>query len=315
MTTSNQATERAHLNERPGFHIWWRLLRPHTLTASFIPVFIGTMLAVLDESFKLLLFLAMLLAAMLIQAGTNMFNEYYDFVRGLDNENSVGIGGTIVRDGIKPKTVKRLAIIFFILSMLLGVYICLLSSWWICAIGLFCMLIGYLYTGGPKPIAYSPFGEIVSGIIMGTIMIGISYFIQTGTITLEVVIISIPIAIFIGAILLSNNIRDLDGDKENGRKTIAILVGRKHAISLLGISMTSSYMLTILFILLGLLPIWSLLALISGIKAVKAIKLFRQNSTNVAMIPAMVTTAKTNTFYGLLIGLSLLLQVLWPITL
>src|SRR5690625_6322173 len=79
------------LNERDGWQVWWRLLRPHTLTASFIPVFVGTMFAYITEDIlQVGLFLAMLLASILIQAATNMFNEYYDYVRGLDNEKSVG---------------------------------------------------------------------------------------------------------------------------------------------------------------------------------------------------------------------------------
>src|SRR5699024_3781495 len=89
------------LNEQVGFHVWWRLLRPHTLTASFVPVFVGTMFAFIENNtFHTALFVAMMLAAILIQAATNMFNEYYDFKRGLDKEDSVGIGGTIVRDGV-----------------------------------------------------------------------------------------------------------------------------------------------------------------------------------------------------------------------
>ncbi|MFD2656013.1 1,4-dihydroxy-2-naphthoate polyprenyltransferase [Gracilibacillus thailandensis] len=308
-------TKANHLNEKPGFHIWWRLLRPHTLTASFIPVFVGTMLAVLDNSFRPLLFIAMLIAAMLIQAATNMFNEYYDFARGLDNENSVGIGGTIVRDGVKPIVVKRLAFSFFGVSILLGVYICMTSSWWIALIGSLCMLVGYLYTGGPIPIAYTPFGEIFSGLLMGTVIIGISYYIQTLTITWQVVVISIPIAIFIGCILLANNIRDLDGDKENGRKTIAILIGRGRAIFLLSSLMLLSYALTAAYIISGLLPIYSIISLLSIWKARKAVRTFQANTTNVGMIPAMVATAQTNTIYGALIGISLLLQILMPLPL
>src|SRR5690625_6008575 len=81
------------------------------------------------------LFIAMLLASILIQAATNMFNEYYDYVRGLDNEKSVGIGGTIVRDGIAPKTVLKLALVFFGIALLIGIYICMMTSWWIAVIG------------------------------------------------------------------------------------------------------------------------------------------------------------------------------------
>src|SRR5690625_2417042 len=143
------------------------------------------MFAYIDGHFHLLLFLSMLIASILIQAATNMFNEYYDYKLGLDTEESVGIGGTIVRDGVKPKTVLNLALIFFGIALLLGVYICAMTSWWIAVIGAVSMAFGYLYTGGPFPIAYTPFGELTSGFFMGTVIIGISYFIQTDTIRSE----------------------------------------------------------------------------------------------------------------------------------
>lgn len=297
------------LNERDGFQVWWRLLRPHTLTASFIPVFVGTMYAyIVEQVFHLWLFSAMMIAALLIQAATNMFNEYYDYVLGLDTEQSVGIGGTIVRDGIAPKTVLRLGFIFFGIAVLIGIYISAMTSWWIAAIGAFSMLIGYLYTGGPIPIAYTPFGEIAAGFLMGTVMIGISYFIQTLTVTKEVLLISIPIAIFIGAILLSNNIRDLDNDKESGRKTIAILIGRKNAIVFLASLFVIAYGLTLYFVIVNALPIWALLSLLSVIKAVEVIVKFRGKTEPLEMMPAMVATGQTNTIYGLLLGIGLLIS-------
>lgn len=296
------------LNEKEGFQIWWRLLRPHTLTASFVPVFVGSMFAFIDHSLHAGLFFAMLIASMLIQAATNMFNEYYDFARGLDNEQSVGIGGTIVRDGIAPKTVLNLAFVFFGIAMLLGIYICMASSWWIAVIGLICMLFGYLYTGGPYPIAYTPFGELSSGFLMGTVIIGISYYIQTLTVTANVILISIPVAIFIGCIMLANNIRDLDGDKINGRKTIAILIGRKNAIRLMAALFIIAYTLTILYIILGILPILSIIVLLSSKKAIDVVKNFQGKTKPIEMLPAMIATGKTNTMYGFLLGLSLLIS-------
>src|SRR5699024_12009838 len=121
------------------------------------------------------LFIAMLLAALLIQAATNMFNEYYDFVRGLDTEHSVGISGTIVRDGIKPVTVLYIALAFFGIAILLGLYIASATSWWIAFIGAASMVVGYLYTGGLYPIAYTPFCDITAGYFMWTVLIAIGY--------------------------------------------------------------------------------------------------------------------------------------------
>lgn len=299
------------LNEREGFQVWWRLLRPHTLTASVIPVFFGSMIAWSEGPLSIPLFLAMLIAAVLIQAATNMFNEYYDHKRGLDTEHSVGIGGTIVRDGIKPKTILYIAISFFAIAIILGIYISLTSSLWIAVIGLFSMIIGYLYTGGPLPIAYTPFGELFAGFLMGTVMISISYFIQTLTLSANVIWLSIPIAIFIGSILLANNIRDLDGDERNGRKTIAILIGRKNAIRFLALLFIIAYGFTAYFIIVGMLPLYSLIVFVSVFKAIDVIRGFPGKTEPIEMMPAMVNTGKTNTIFGLLLGLSLFISKLF----
>ena len=144
---------------KKDFDFWWRLLRPHTLTASLVPVLVGSMYAFsCIHTLHLGLFLAMLAASCSIQVATNLFNEYYDYVRGLDTKDSVGIGGTIVHDGASPRFVLNLALGFYAFAALLGIYICASSSWYLLLIGAFCMLIGYLYTGGPFPISASPFG-------------------------------------------------------------------------------------------------------------------------------------------------------------
>lgn len=305
---SQKNTIKEALNEQDGFHVWWRLLRPHTLTASFIPVFVGSMAAyIVEQELHILLFIAMLLASILIQAATNMFNEYYDFVRGLDTDKSVGISGTIVRDGIAPKTVLTIAFAFFGIAILLGIYISATTSWWIAGIGALSMGIGYLYTGGPIPIAYTPFGELTAGFLMGTVMISISYFIQTKTVTTDVVLISVPVALLIGAIMLSNNIRDLDGDKISGRKTIAILLGHKNAVIFLATLFIISYAWTIALVSIGILPIWSLIVILSAPKAIAVIKGFIGKTTPLEMMPAMINTGKTNSIYGFLLGISLLI--------
>ncbi|MER2129255.1 1,4-dihydroxy-2-naphthoate polyprenyltransferase [Solibacillus sp.] len=291
-----------------GFKVWWHLTRPHTLTASFVPVFLGTAiaLAVDHETIHFGLFFAMLIASMLIQAATNMFNEYYDYKRGLDNEHSVGIGGTIVRHGVAPKTIMLIALAFYAVAMLLGVYICALSSWWLVAVGLVCMLIGYLYTGGPYPIAYSPFGEIVSGAVMGMGIVLIAFFIQTGEVTVEAVLISVPSMILVGAIMLSNNIRDIIGDTEGGRKTMAILVGRHNAVSVLAAFFIVSYVWIIALVVFTSLTVWALLVLLSIKKPIDAVKLFRAKEKPLEVMPAMKYTAQTNTIFGFLLAIGLL---------
>lgn len=288
--------------------VWYRQLRPHTLTASFIPVFIGTALALFYTPLNWGLLVAMLVASMLIQAATNLFNEYYDFKRGLDTEESIGIGGGIVRDGISPRTVLTVGIAFFLIAILLGAYISATTTWWIAVIGTLCMAAGYFYTGGPYPIAYTPLGEIVAGFFMGFVIILISFYIQTGFVTVNSMLISIPVSILIGAILMANNIRDLDGDKERGRKTLAILLGHKRAVQFLGamFAFSIAWILTMIFI--GQASFWLFLVLLSVPKAVQAVKLFHGERTPATMMPAMKATAQMHTVFGFAISVGLIIS-------
>lgn len=305
MQPNLQHNQKPSVQANQGFQVWWQMIRPHTLTAAFVPVLLGTALAFKQGDIHFGLFFAMLIASLLIQAATNMFNEYYDFKRGLDTEHSVGIGGTIVRDGIKPKTVMQLALGFYGIALLLGVYICMNSSWYLALVGLICMAVGYLYTGGPFPISYTPFGEFFSGLFMGMFIILITFFIQTGTVTTESILFSIPILVLVSAINLSNNIRDLDGDKENGRKTLAVLFGKKRAVILLAIMFTFSYLWVLGLIISGSAPMWTALVILSTVKPIKAILVFKKGSLPIQMAPAMKATAQTNTFFGLLFAIGI----------
>lgn len=293
---------------KPNWKVLWQLTRPHTLTAGFVPVLIGTALAIQTTGINVFLFIAMLIASLLIQAATNMFNEYYDFKRGLDNEESIGIGGAIVRDGMYPKTVLRLAIALYGIATLLGVYICMESSWWLAVIGLICMATGYLYTGGPFPISSTPFGELFAGFFMGFLIILISFFIQAGYISTVAMLVAIPIAILVGLINLSNNIRDLDGDKENGRKTLAIVIGREKAVSLLGVMFAVSYLWMIGLTATEIVSPWVLLVFLSVPKAVQATRGFIGKTVPIQMMPAMKATAQTNTIFGFLLSIGLFIS-------
>lgn len=301
-------TKQPSVAPNKGWKVWWKLTRPHTLTASFAPVLLGTALAIHETSIHFGLFLAMLIASLLIQAATNMFNEYYDYKRGLDTEESVGIGGTIVRDGINPSTIMKIALGFYGISILIGVYICMNTTWWLAAIGLFCMLIGYLYTGGPFPIAHTPFGEIFSGFFMGMGIILIAFYIQAGTITSTSILISVPSFILVGAIMLSNNIRDLDGDKEFGRKTLAILLGRENAIKLLAGMFIVSYIWIFILMTMGYTSAWLAIVVLSAPKAIRATKGFIGKTIPITMMPAMKATAQTNTIFAFLLSAGLFLD-------
>lgn len=260
--------------------LMWKMTRPHTLTATFAPVILGTVIALFEAKIDWLLFIAMMLACLALQIATNLFNEYYDFKRGLDTADSVGIGGGIVRHGLKPKNVLTVALLLYLIAMIIGVYICMNSSWLLVVIGLFGMAVGYLYTGGPIPIAYTPFGELFAGALMGTGFVLISYFIQTNTLSTTAVLISIPVGILVGAINMANNIRDIEEDTKGGRKTLAILLGREKAVSVLAFSFIVAYLWIIVLVLIGSISPWALIVLLTIKKPISAVNGFKKVKKN-----------------------------------
>ena len=283
--------------------------RPHSYPASIAPVLFGATYALGYESkFSILKFILFLLACLLIQAATNLFNEYYDYKHGLDKVDSEGISGSIVKGNLSPKEVMVGALVLYALAFVFGLILTFMTSVYVLLVGLVCMLAGYFYTGGKYPIAYSPFGEVVSGFFMGTIIIALSFYFQTGYVNADIIVVSLPLFIMIGAILLANNIRDLDNDKESGRRTYAILVGRNNAIKTMAISFIVVYLLNVLFIVTKYASWWNLLVFVTIPLAIKIIKGFSANNDKKTMAPYMVLTAKLTIFVGFIMSLANILK-------
>jgi 1,4-dihydroxy-2-naphthoate octaprenyltransferase len=300
----------ARLSRPNRLKVLWNLFRPHTLTASFIPVLIGSALAwKATGHLRTALLAAMLLASVLIQAATNIFNEYYDHASGLDTVESVGIAGAITQDGIRPKTILRIAVGMLVLATLLGLFICSQSSWWLAPIGVLCMAVGYLYTGGPCPIAATPFGEVFAGGFMGSGIILLSCFIQQKFVSGFDVVISIPSTILIGAILTANNIRDLQRDRDHGRRTLVILLGHQKAVLFLACSLAAANLWIVALVAARALSPWTLLVLGSLWPSIAAIRILRAGGTPAQMMLGMKRVAQTNTIFGILLLIGLLMNL------
>lgn len=143
---------------------------------------------------------------------------------------------------------------------------------------------------------------------MGSVFVLISFFIQTDKINMQSILISIPIAILVGAINLSNNIRDIEEDKKGGRKTLAILMGHKGAVTLLAASFAVAYIWVVGLVITGAASPWLFVVFLSVPKPVQAVKGFVQNEMPMNMIVAMKSTAQTNTFFGFLLSIGLLIS-------
>lgn len=289
-------------------------MRPHTLTASFVPVLVGSAAARFFGPLRWDLLIIMLIACLLIQAATNMFNEYFDYKRGLDDHTSVGIGGAIVRNGMSPKSVYNLAVLFYIVAAVLGLYICAKSSWWILLVGIVCMAVGYFYTGGPIPISWTPFGEIFAGFFMGFVIIMITFYIHVGSLHWYPVIMSIPVSINIGMINMANNIRDRVKDKVSGRKTYVILVGKYMAV------LTMALLYFISFIVIVYVAVMKdygsyflLLVLFSANLPIKAVRRFLKGDTPLELMPAMKVTGQFNTVFGFLLAIAIYISAVLAI--
>tara|TARA_Y100001970_G_scaffold293862_1_gene444022 strand:- start:1383 stop:2246 length:864 start_codon:yes stop_codon:yes gene_type:complete len=206
---------------------WFLALRLKTLTAAISPVILGSSLAYREGAFNLFIFFMILLAALLIQIGTNFANDLYDFLNGADNENRIGPIRLTQSGLISPKKMKNAMWISFILAICVGFYLALIGGWPIVIIGLASIFSGIAYTAGPYPLGYNGFGDLFVFIFFGLIAVPGTYYLYTG----EINSLSLHMGIIMGmlstAILVINNLRDIDTDRISGKNTLAVLLGEK----------------------------------------------------------------------------------------
>ena len=300
MTENTQAAS----EPSSGWRVWWRLARPFSLTASIVPVLVGTGVALGTRTFHAPdLLITMLLGSVLIQIATNMFNEYYDYKHGLDTPETVGIAGAIVRGLVPAIDVFKAAIVCFVLALALGLYIVGRSAPEVFLVGLACALGGYLYTGGPLPIAYTPFGEIEVFVFMGPIIVGLASFIQARVVTPSAVWASLPVGCLVAAILLANNLRDIVADGRIGRHTVPVVLGRRAGLVVYATLLSGAFVTPPLAVVLGFLPITALLPLITIPAPFHLVQLYRSTDAPRSLDAGVRGSAGLHARFGLLLAL------------
>jgi 1,4-dihydroxy-2-naphthoate octaprenyltransferase len=207
--------------------IWIEAIRPKTLVASIAPVMVGISLAVSDGFFELFPGLATFLAATLIQIGTNLANDYYDFVRGADNENRIGPTRVSQAGLIDPKKVQYGMVFSLVLAFIFGIYLVGVGGWIIAVIGFVSILCAVGYTAGPFALAYNGLGDIFVFFFFGPIAVGGTYWIQSGLLPGDAVLAGMGIGALTTLILVTNNMRDIETDKTAGKNTLAVRMGLK----------------------------------------------------------------------------------------
>jgi 1,4-dihydroxy-2-naphthoate octaprenyltransferase len=206
--------------------------RLRTLPAAIAPVLVGTSLAGTEDRFRVGAFIAALLGAIFIQVGTNLSNDYSDARRGADTEDRLGPVRVTAGGLVPPRQVLMATYITFGLAVLCGAYLVYVAAPLLLAIGAASILAGVLYTGGPRPYGYEGLGEVFVFLFFGIVAVAGSYFVQQEKLEWEAFALAVPVGLLAAAILVVNNVRDIDTDRRAGKRTLAVRLGRQRTRTL-----------------------------------------------------------------------------------
>jgi len=204
---------------------WVLAARPKTLPAAAVPVLVGTAVAAHQARLDPLVFGATLLAALLIQVGTNFANDYSDFVSGADHAGRLGPVRASQSGLIPARAVKRATYATFAIALLIGLYLAWVGGWPIVAIGSLSIICGLLYTGGPWPFGYHGLGDLFVFVFFGLVAVTGTAYLQTAAWPTLALAAAVPVGLLCTNILVVNNLRDLPTDRAAGKRTLAVRIG------------------------------------------------------------------------------------------
>ncbi len=205
------------------------LIRVPSFTATIIPMLAGGAIALRTGRFTTPLWVDLFVVALFMQIATNVFNEHGDYVHGIDRFASHGFAGVIVKGEASAAEVLNIALAFYAVAALLAIPLVIERGIIVLAFGLFSAAIGVLYSEGPLPLSNTPLGEMIVGFTMGFVEVIATEFVSCGKITLTGYLVSVPVSLLVSAMLIANNIRDIEKDRMSNRKTLVVLLGKKYS--------------------------------------------------------------------------------------
>jgi len=299
----------ADLAEKPSApRAWWLALRPKTLPLSLAPVLVGSLLASAEHG-PLPLWPAFVAAAaaLLIQIATNLANDAGDFVRGVDTPGRLGPPRATAMGWLPASAVRRVARAAFAAAFLLGVPLVVRGGAAIVAIGLASLLAGWAYTEGPRPIAWTPLGEVFVIVFFGFAAVGGSYYLRALTLSPAALLAGAMLGAFAAAAISVNNTRDIPTDAGAGKRTLAVRIGRQPMNLVYIAEIVLPYLLLpALAVLLGRGAWFALPCLSAGI----ALRLCRRfaASEGRAFNDLLAATARLQAFFAALLAVALVLS-------
>jgi 1,4-dihydroxy-2-naphthoate octaprenyltransferase len=282
---------------------WLSAARPKTLTAAAVPVGVGSAAAARVGHFDARATGAALLGALFIQIGTNLTNDCYDFVRGADGAGRLGPARVTAMGLIGPKGVLGAAIFSFAVAAALGAYLTAVGGWPIALIGTCSVLAGYLYTGGPYPLAYHGLGDPFVFVFFGPVAVVGTYWVQVHEVAALPVLASVPVGALASALLVVNNLRDIPTDEKAGKRTLAVKLGarftRAQYAALVGLSFCWPLVIAVWSQMPAALLVW--LALPLAVAPWRTVA----SATGAALNAALSQTARLHAACGLLLAVAL----------
>jgi 1,4-dihydroxy-2-naphthoate octaprenyltransferase len=291
-----------------GARIWLMAARPRTLPAAVAPVLVGTALAGQAGVFHPLTFMATLVGAVFIQVGTNLSNDYSDARRGADTEDRLGPVRVTAGGLVPPRQVLMATWVSFGVAVLVGIYLVAVAGWELLLVGGASILAGVLYTGGPRPYGYEGLGELFVFAFFGIVAVTGSYFVQAKELPWEAFVLAVPVGLLAAAILMVNNIRDLETDRRAGKRTLAVRLGRHRARRLYALMVYVAFFLAPLPWVLGSLSAWLLLPWLAMPLAVPLVRTVANRTDGPTLNAALARTGMLQLVFCLLLSAGILLS-------
>ena len=289
---------------------WIAGARPRTLPAALVPVLVGTAAAAgMDggtDTLKGLIvwrFVAALIVSLALQVGVNYANDYSDGVRGTDADR-VGPMRLTGSGRKSPGSVKRAAFVSFGVAAVAGLTLAAATTWWLIVVGLVAIAAAWFYTGGPRPYGYAGLGEIFFFVFFGVVATTGSAFVQIERFTPLTLLVSIPVGLLATALLVVNNLRDIPGDTESGKRTLAVRLGDRRT-RYLYIALVVVPFLTVPFLCgLSQRPVGAL-SMFAVLLARRPVQSVIEGTRGPALIPVLGATGRLQLVFGLLLSIGL----------
>jgi len=290
----------------PALRIWLMAARIRTLPAAIAPVLVGTSLAGAAGIFRVGPFIAALLGSILIQIGTNLANDYSDARRGADSDDRLGPVRVTAGGLVPPRQVLVATYVTFGLAMVCGVYLVFAAGIELLFVGVASIAAGVLYTGGPKPYGYEGLGEIFVFLFFGIAAVSGSAFAQLEAWPTDAFVLAVPVGLLAAAILVVNNVRDMETDKRAGKRTSAVRLGRERARTLYGLMLYVPYLVAPLPWLLGDLSPWLLLPWLTLPLAIRLARTVRTHADGPTLNEALAQTGMLQLAFCVLLSAGVL---------